>query len=50
MEKCFAKIFGSYSNIEKGLGSEALNALTGAPSITIFTESKTFKEDLLKYA
>lgn len=31
LEKAYAKTFGSYNNIEKGLVGVAVNALTGAP-------------------
>mmetsp|Transcript_16588 Transcript_16588/g.14426 ORF Transcript_16588/g.14426 Transcript_16588/m.14426 type:complete len:129 (+) Transcript_16588:1395-1781(+) len=32
LEKAFAKLFGNYHNIDGGHQSEALNALTGAPT------------------
>lgn len=34
LEKCFAKIYGSYEKIESGIPEEALKTLTGAPVIT----------------
>ena len=35
LEKCWAKIFGSYKNIEAGSSKEGFLALTGAPCETI---------------
>jgi len=31
LEKCWAKVFGSYKNIEAGSSKEGFIALTGAP-------------------
>lgn len=32
VEKCWAKVFGSYQKISGGFSDEAFNFLTGAPS------------------
>jgi len=38
MEKAWAKLYGSYERIERGLCRDALRDLTGAPTKTVFTE------------
>lgn len=38
MEKAWAKIYGSYENIEAGYTREALYALTGAPTKVFYIE------------
>lgn len=38
LEKCWAKIYGGYLNTNGGLTREALRDLTGAPTITYFTD------------
>ena len=39
LEKAYAKIYGSYSNIESGITLHALRDLTGAPGETFKTKS-----------
>lgn len=39
LEKAWAKIYGSYDNIEGGLTRECLHDLTGAPTKTLWNES-----------
>ncbi len=44
LEKCFAKVYGSFQAIDGGQEMEAFFALTGAPSIFIqFKDEKTEK-------
>ena len=38
LEKAWAKIYGSYENIEAGYTREALYALTGAPTKVFYIE------------
>ena len=40
MEKAWAKLYGSYERIERGLCRDALRDLTGAPTKTVFTEDQ----------
>jgi len=39
LEKAWAKLYGSYSNIEAGLTREALHDLSGAPTKFYLTEN-----------
>ena len=44
LEKCYAKIFKSYSNMVSGDSCEAYSILTGAPALTIFVKDANFWE------
>ena len=46
IEKAWAKVFGSYENIEAGFPSEVLRTLTGAPTKTLFTKDEKFLGEL----
>lgn len=42
LEKAWAKVFGSYSNIISGLSSEVFKALTGGVTWKCSTDSEDF--------
>ncbi|CAD8127631.1 unnamed protein product [Paramecium sonneborni] len=46
IEKAWAKVFGSYENIEAGYPTEVLRTLTGAATKTLFTKEDKFMEEL----
>lgn len=48
LEKAWAKIYGSYDNIEAGLCRECLHDLTGAPTMTIWTDEERLWPMILK--
>lgn len=45
LEKAWAKLYGSYKQIEAGFPEEPLHDLTGAPIKQIFLTHKSFKTD-----
>ncbi len=49
IEKVWAKIYGSYSNIISGTPREVIRSLTGCPTLTIFTDKPEFDEQLTNY-
>lgn len=46
IEKCWAKIFGSYQSIDSGTPTEGFRALTGAPSEYVSAETAEDHEKL----
>lgn len=41
LEKCWAKLYGSYEAIDGGLPNEVLHAYSGAPTYQYFTNVST---------
>ena len=48
LQKCWAKIYGSYEAIDSGTASEGFQALTGAPTEYLSQTSKNVTESLVK--
>ena len=48
LEKAWAKLYGSYQQIEYGLTREALHDLTGAPSAVLFMDSPDIWETMIE--
>jgi calpain-15 len=49
LEKAWAKISGSYSNIISGTPREVIRSLTGCPTLSLRTESPEFLKDFENY-
>ncbi len=49
IEKAWAKVYESYSNIIIGAPREVIRALTGCPTLSIMTDSKDFLEKFEAY-
>lgn len=48
IEKCWAKIYGSYQNIDSGTPTEGFRALTGAPSDYVLADTPEEQKKLYK--
>lgn len=42
LEKAYAKVFGSYYNIQSGISTEVMRALTGCTTFTLKTDQEDF--------
>ena len=48
LEKCWAKVFGSYHAIDSGTPTEGFRAITGAPAQYITADNKEEQEKIYK--